>query len=174
MKTLTSISAVLAAAALLIGCGEDTDLTGLYQVTYHTYSSDNCEVEGAAETEPPYFRMSKSEFFGANIFSFDGCESAADPECNDFLMVGSSFTQPVDNGWKSTVSYSSFSGGTCSLGFSKGTAILQGGELRIEARAWSETDQIPDAACDPDEAESRGTDMPCDGYEVIVGTLIPE
>lgn len=171
IKTVLVCGAV---AGLLVGCGDDPDLSGLYEVTYHTYSADNCSVEGDAVDTPPYFRMEKDEFFGVDIFSFSGCDSATDTECNTSPMLLTTFTQPTDNGWRGVVSFSSWAGSDCSLGYVEGSAVLEGDGVRIETRRWSEQTQLPEGACTTDEAEKRGKDMPCDGYEVIVGAFVQE
>lgn|GEM_PF-3402543 len=171
---ITRVMLAGAIVALLGGCSDDPDLSGLYEVTYHTFSADNCDVEGDAVDTPLYFRMDKDKFFGVDIFTFSGCDSATDPDCNSPAMLVSSFTQPIDNGWKGVVSYTSWSGTDCSLGYVEGTAVLEEGGIRIETRRWADQVQLPEGACTTDEAESRGKQMPCDGYEVIVGATVPE
>lgn len=167
--TLLATGVVLAGSA---GCGDDPDLSGTYQVTSHTYSADDCAVEGAAVADPAFIRFEKDEFFGVELFSLSGCASAADSECSEPTMLAMPFSDPVDNGYRGEVSYSSSSPPDCSLGYLLGTARLEGDGVRVEMRRFAETLALPEAACDTDEAKDRGDSMPCDGYEVIVATLV--
>lgn len=158
--------------ALVGACGGAPDLEGIYQVTSHTLNEAGCDVEGpAAADDYPYFSLRPDDFLGESLLAFGTCTGPTIEECEDFGLF-SSFLE-IDGEWKMQISTASFAG-TCTLGYFIGSTLEQpDGSLRLEFRNYSEVDETLDAdACDTDVADARGTDMPCDRYEVVVGTLV--
>jgi len=168
-----SLSGRIALIATFGGCGGSPDLTGTYEVTYHTINDQSCTVEGPAATEPPYFRFAEEEFLGQSFFQLSWCTSADEASCTGF--AGSFlFAEEIDDGWRAQ--YSSSSGGfdSCLLGYGEGTAVVTDDGVRIELRSYSEdVPGLTGDACSTDEAGERGDSMPCESFEVLLGTLLP-
>jgi hypothetical protein len=167
-----AIAAVVAAGMTAAGCSSRVDISGLYEVTAHTLNEASCDTEGAPVDEPPYFSIEKDEFFGQTFYVYNDCTSPSPDDCTGFGLFGRSFTQPISDGWKGQVSTSSGSGGQCYLSFRQMSAVFQpDGSLRIEDRMWQEQAELSEDRCDTDEAEARGSSMPCAHFEVISGVL---
>lgn len=166
---------MLTAIGLAIGCGNsEVDLTGIYEVTYHTYGEADCEAEGAPATEPPYYRLQRETFFGVDVFTYSTCDGPTEDSCADSggILFGLSFQQPVEGGWIGEVSAASGAGDPCFLVYSTSSALLEeDGQVRIVARSWAEELVLPEEQCKYELAEMRGSAMPCASHEVIVGRL---
>ena len=159
--------------AAMSGCGSDADLTGVYLMTSHTENLSDCTVEGAAVDEPTYFALEKEDLFGQEYFSYSECTSAELTSCSGGGLFGLIFSIAIDNGWRGEVSMSSGSGDPCHLSYGEHSAVFQDDDsLRIEARVWGEEVTVSEADCHYDEAEDRGKDMPCESFQVLVGTLV--
>ena len=157
----------------LTGCGGDVDLTGLYSVTSHRVNQTSCTVEGEAVTDPAYFRIEKDDLFGQKYFTYQECTSTDPATCSGGGLFGVLFSVAIDNGWSGQVSMSSGTGDPCSLSYGEHSAVFQDDDsLRIEIRVWGEEVTVPEADCGYEEAEARGTDMPCTHFEVVVGQPI--
>ena len=153
----------------LAGCSSDVDLTGVYQVTADVGSAP-CGADQPVPSRPAYIKFESSEFFGSKLFSYTSCADAAGTMCDDTGGVFGSFSEPIDNGWRGIESYDSVSGTLCTLGYSERTAILKGSMLVIEDSQYSDSPDLDEAHCTTDEAEKRGTTMPCEMHERIEAT----
>ena len=157
-------------ALALAGCGSDNvDLSGVYQVTADVASAP-CGADQPVPSTPAYIEFQSSEFFGATIYSFETCSDAAGTMCDDSGGVFGGFSEPIDNGWRGVESYDSVSGTLCTLGYNERTAILKGSMLVIEASQYSDSPMLDETHCTTDEAEKRGTTMPCEMHERIEAT----
>lgn len=160
---------------LVAGCGNDAiDLSGVYEVVYHTRSDDDCEAEGPAQTDPPYFRLQRETFFDVDVFTFSACDGPTEDACEESagLLSALTFQQPVDGGWLGEVSAVSVNGANCELTYAVSSARLQDdGTVRIVARTYGEALAVPAEQCKYQLAELRNTSMPCVGHQVMVGRL---
>lgn len=172
MRTLGLATVLL--GILATGCGDDgPDIGGMFAVSYHTENEMGC-TEGPPVTDPPYFQITKEEFFGAEYYAYAECTSADPTSCTSFGLFGLSFQQPEGDGWVGVMNVASGSGDTCYLSHVDASAMLQdGGGLRIEVTRYGQEAMLAGDACSAEEAESRGTGMPCEGFEVVVGTKVP-
>jgi hypothetical protein len=161
----------LAVVLLLAGCSSNVDLTGMYQVTADVASSP-CGADAPVAAMPSYLKFSTSEAFGAKIVSYETCGDAAGTMCESAGGIFGGFSEPIDDGWRGIESYDSFSGSTCSLGYTERTAILKGTMLVIEESQYIDSPMLDEAHCTPDEAEKRGTTMPCEMHERIEATRL--
>jgi hypothetical protein len=167
-------------ACALAACGDDgssaEDLAGVYEVTAHAINSTGC---GNA-TEPPnddysHFSLTPGDFLGQDYVSFGECTSADYADCNDFGLF-SAFIE-IGGDWKNEIHSSSGGGGfTCSLGKVDGVMTVgEDGSIHIETRLYNEdVEGLTEEECDPDEAERRGTDMPCTELDVVDGAFAAE
>ena len=154
---------------LLLGvaaCGGDDvyDLTGIYQVSADVESMP-CGTDAPIMMPPAYLKFHKEQAFGLNFFVYDECTDAAGTSCqsggvHDSYVIGQS------NGWKITETEDSF-GGTCTLTYIEGSALVTGKALAIEHSEYSDTPNLTQAQCTTDEAGKRGKTMPCvDHYHI--------
>lgn len=168
---------VLTAILSLCACGGDSaeDLVGIYQVSTSTTNPAACDVEGDPTPDaPPYIRLRKEEFFGQELLAYGDCDGPTDAECTDAGLFRSFIRQ--DGEWIYQVTSSSGGGdfGDCLLSYTRGAIEdLGDGTIRIEIRAYSEVDAtLSQDQCSLEEAEQRGEDMPCSGYEVVVAAKV--
>jgi hypothetical protein len=155
----------------LAGCGsDDVDLSGMYQVTADVASAP-CGADQPVMMPPAYIKFESSEFFGAKLFSYSSCTDAAGTMCDEFGGLSGSFSEPIDHGWRGIESSYSY-GGICTLGYGQRTAILSGSMLVIEDSRYSDSPDLDEAHCTTDEAEKRGTTMPCEMHEHVEATKL--
>ena len=161
------------ALLLLVGCGgDDVDLTGMYRVDA-AMGSMPCGTDMPLPGVSPFLKFAKDEFLGQTYFKYDGCMDEAGTDCSATGGLFSGFFEPIDDGWRGVVTSSSGSGGRCSLSYFEQTAILKRDVLVIDGSAFRDTVDLPEAQCEPEEAERRGKDMPCVEHEKIEATRLP-
>jgi len=153
---------------VLAACGSDNvDLTGIYQVTADVESMP-CGTDTAAMMPPAYLKFHKQNFVGTDYFVYDECNDAAATDCpNSGSLFGMSFTTPTSNGWSASETYSSYSGGNCTLGYITASAVLMGKQMVIDSTAYSDQVMLADPQCTTDEAGKRGKTMPCEMHQRI-------
>lgn len=157
---------------LLVGCGTDNvDLTGMYRVDA-AVGSMPCGVDTPLSGVPPFLKFAKDEFLGQSYFKYDACMDEAGTDCGASGGLFSGFFEPIDDGWRGVVTSSSGSGGRCALSYFEQTAILKRDILVIDGASYRDTVDLPDDKCEPDEAETRGKDMPCVEHERVEATLL--
>jgi len=175
-KRVCYIAAVLALAA----CGDDGDdastFVGLYEVTHHTRNETACDQEGPASDDFTHFALTEGDLFGQSYLSFGECTSADPASCQN-LGIFSAYIR-FGGAWTNEL-HSSSGGGdaSCFLGYVHGTMtkLDEPGELRFETRVYNEEDDtLSEEECDPDTAEARGDDMPCELFEVVEGVFSAE
>jgi hypothetical protein len=155
----------------LAGCSSDVDLTGMYQVTADV-SSSPCGADAPVAARPSYLKFSSSEAFGTKVVTYAVCTDATGAMCDSSGGLFGGFSEPIDNGWRGIESYDSFSGTLCDLGYNERTAILTGKMLVIEQSEYVDMPSLDEAHCTTDEAEKRGTSMPCMMHERIEATKL--
>lgn len=163
------------AFVLLAACGggsDGVDLTGMYRVDA-ALGSMPCGTDQPLATFPPFLKFAKDEFLGQEYFKYDGCQDEAGTDCGATGGLFTGFFEPIDDGWRGVVTSSSGSGGPCSLSYFEQTAILKKSILVIDGSQFSETVQLPADQCEPEEAEKRGKDMPCEEHERFEATKLP-
>jgi len=152
--------------------GDGPNIAGLYEVTHHTSAllDPDCVTEGNDRTEPPYFQVvESSSASGDPVFGFHPCTSADVSTCDGIDSLGY-VDVPEADGWSSTLPYSRVSGADCELNFSTDRVdVAADASLHLEARRYGETVPVADGPCTAEEAATRGTDMPCESYEVLDG-----
>ena len=154
-------------------CASDPEIGGIYQTTVHTLNTMGCE-EGPPDGDNPYFQIKKQDLLGHIVYGFGTCTSADPGSCTDLGLFSIAFTLPGENGWTgATASASSDGSQMCSLGYSESSATLQaGGGVHVELRTYLQDVMLSPDACTTDEAERRGTSLPCTRYEKIEGTRV--
>ncbi len=159
------------ALVVAAGCGE-VDLTGIYRVD-SAVGSAPCGADTALEY-PPFLKFTKDEFFGRPFFTYEGCPDDTGEGCSSMGGLFGAFVDPIDDGWERRTSFSSGGGGgDCLLGLDLQTALLRDAALEVETSSYA--DQVPglsEEACSPDEAERRGTAMPCTGHTLVEATRL--
>jgi hypothetical protein len=151
-----------AIVALLAGCDDDVDLSGMYEITSEVESMP-CGADAPVTGGAPFLKFTKSEFFGTTIFNYERCMDAGGTDCEGSSGIFDALTEPIDGGYLGRLTSSSGTeqGGTCLLALRETRATLAGSRLVIEEQANEEEIPYVDATCTTDEAERRGTDMPC-------------
>ncbi len=160
---------VLAALALAAACSDDVDLTGVYRVDADVASSP-CGTDQPIMMPPAYLRLAKDELLGNEYFSLQTCSDAAGTDCAGGGLFGTSFHEPIDGGWRGVMYSASGTTATCDLSYTEHTAVLTSAMLVVDITTYSE--QTSDVACTVDEAEARGTTMPCSDHERIDATRL--
>jgi len=161
---------------MVAGCSDDgVDLGGVYRVDT-SVESEPCGVDMPAAMPAVYVKFVEDEIFGSKYYAMEECSDAAGLDCSGGgLFGGSSFSEPIDDGWRG-VTLSSSSGGssdpTCLLFYSEGTAILKGGLITVESSDYSEEVANTEELCTTDEAEKRGTSMMCERHEKLTATKL--
>jgi hypothetical protein len=143
----------------------------MYQVTHQTASLRDCVNEGTAVMRTPYFHVlpGSKGYVAVRCTGADASTCATDLNAaalsGDLIVV---VDQAATDGWTGTLAYGAARSG-CMLSYSTSSARLVDGELRIEDRSYVDTPALDASACTAAEAQKRGTSMPCDGFQVIVG-----
>ncbi|HLU67798.1 MAG TPA: hypothetical protein VKZ63_16050, partial [Kofleriaceae bacterium] len=119
-----------------------------------------------ASSSPPYFRIEEEELFGATFYTRTNCESEDPGTCTG---GGGLLVEETDDGYRGTASFALGEPPNCTLGYAVYEAAVDDDLLTFESRTYSESGGEP---CTTDEAEARGSDMPCAGYELIAGVLV--
>jgi hypothetical protein len=169
--------AISAAGVAACGCDAGSngptpiDISGMYQVSHHTVSANDCVNEGTVLTTLPYFRVSP----GTKGYTAVRCTGADVSTCaNDLTAAAFSgdlivvVDQAASDGWTGTLASGSTMSG-CMLLYATSSALLVNGDLRIEDRRYVDRPTLDAAACTAAEAEKRAASMPCDGFNVYVG-----
>ena len=156
---------------VMAACSSDTDLGGTYMVTADV-SSSPCGTDAPVTPSPAYLSFTKSDAFGATIWSYEICSDAAATSCDSNSGIFGGFSEPSDNGWKGVETGDSFSGTECYLFYSHRTAILTGKMLVIDSNDYTDMPALDEAHCTTDEAEKRGATMPCMMHERIEATKL--
>jgi hypothetical protein len=144
----------------------------MYQVSHYTVSAFDCVNEGTVITTLPYFRVLPE----TNGYEAVRCTGADVSTCADDSLASATsgkviaiVDQAATDGWTSTLAYGSTMSG-CMLVYSTSSALLVNGDLRIENHRYADSPTLDAAACTEAEARNRGASMPCDEFDVLVGT----
>ena len=156
----------------LAACSDDpVDLTGMYRVD-SAIGAMPCGTDAPLANVPPFLKFAKDEFLGQDYFKFDSCTDEAGTDCSSAPGLFSGFFEPITDGWRAVVTSSSGSGGRCALQYFEQTAILKKMLLVIDGSSYRDTVDLPDAMCQPDEAERRNTSLPCAEHSRIDATRL--
>jgi hypothetical protein len=163
-------SAVLALA--LAACGPDeVDLTGLYRVDADVSSTNSCNNDQPVANPPIALKFSQGNLFGSEYFYYDECGDLAGASCSGSGLFGTSFAEPIEGGWRGTVTASGGTAPNCVISYTEQTALLHGTVMIVEISTYSE-DVTTAAECAPEEADKRGKNMPCTAHERIEATKL--
>lgn len=162
----------LAILLVLGACGSDsTDLTGIYRVD-SAVGSMPCGSDAPLPTFPAFLKFAKDEFLGQSYFKFDECNDEAGTDCPNMGSLFNGFFEPISGGWRGVVTSSSGSGTSCSLSYFEQTAILKNDLLVVESKTLDGDFMIPEAQCEPKEAEKRKDAMTCVEHERMDATRL--
>lgn len=162
---------VIRIVALLAGCNDDVDLSGVYRVDV-SVASRPCGTDAPVTSGSPYVQLTKGDLFGTEYFAYSGCEDEAGTNCASIGGLFGGFFEPIDDGWMGRSSFASNSGLNCSLGISETTAILHGDRLVIDGSTYQDRIEITENQCTPQEAEKRGDQMPCTDHDRVEATRL--
>ena len=160
LATLAGLSVLVISSA----CGGgDPDFVGTYMTTSHVSNQTQCSGADTPIDAPPYFRITSQKFFGATVYTRDDCDSADQASC----VSGGGLVDSTGVGFVLTQSGDASS---CSLGYISYQAALDGDELTFSTTTYADSGAID--PCTTDEAEKRGDSMPCQSYDILVGTRV--
>jgi hypothetical protein len=157
---------------VVAACGSsDTDLTGMYRVD-SAVESMPCGNDQPKAMFPAFLKFAKDEFLGQSFFKFDECNDEAGTDCPNTGGLFNGFFEPITDGWRGVVTSSSFGGASCSLSYFEQTAILKNNLLVIDAKTLRDSVMIPEAQCEPKEAEKRKATLPCEEHTRMDATRL--
>ena len=160
------LCAALAALATACGGSDEVDLSGAYAVEAHLADPEGCENAIAVENSPGLsIRFIEQDLLGQTYYEWNWCADAEGGACEEYSGF-SLYGEPVDGGWESRISLSSF-GGDCMVAMIRSTATLDGDQMLVETRSYSGTFETDAAGCQPDLADSREDELACVQLEVI-------
>jgi len=165
-------SLLIGSLIALVACGGGDDapaIDGMYQTTSQEGVTGACSPVAPIDPMTPYFQIEEQDFFGVPVHTRSDCETADPASCE---AGGGLLSEETDDGWRGTVSWSSGDASACVLGWNVDLATIDGDELTFESYEYSDDGAFD--PCTPDEAEARGEEMPCVGYELLVGTRVAE
>ena len=169
-----SLSPLFLLVCVAAACGGDdtVDLSGAYAVDLHLADPEGCEDPVALEESPGLsIRFSEQDFFGQAYYEWNWCADAEGTSCEEYSGY-SLYGEPIEGGWESRVSLSSYGLDECSVAMVRSTATLEGDQLLVETRSFTGTFATDAAGCQPDLAESRGEELACVQLEVIEATAL--
>lgn len=167
---LTRTLAVVVMVAACDGGNDGPDLTGMYRVDV-AIGSMPCGADAPLQNPPAFMKFAKDDFLGQDYFKYDGCKDEAGTDCSTTGGLFTGFFEPISDGWKGVVTSSSGTPASCSLTYFEQTAILKGTTLVIDGSTFRDTVAV--SACEPEEAEKRNSDMPCEEHERYEATQLP-
>ena len=153
------IRVVVAMLVVLVGCDDDIDLSGTYEVS-SSVGGEPCGNDQPVTATPAFLKFYKQEFLGQEFFAYDGCTDAAATDCINLGGLFNGFYEPNDTGWSGEQTFS-FSGNSCTLGYTLQEATLIGKDLVVDSATYSEEAALEGDACSVEAAKQRNTDMPC-------------
>jgi hypothetical protein len=156
---------------VLVVCGCETDLTGIYRVDTQVGSAP-CGADQPLVGRPPFLKFYKEKFVFQEYFAYDGCMDAAATTCTPIGGLFSGFQEQISDGWRGLESTASSSGTMCTFSYDEQTAVLKDKALVIELHEYSQTVDLPSAQCTAKEATNRGASMPCAIHEHIAATKL--
>ncbi len=163
-----SLSSLLGFVALSLGaCSSEVDLSGVYAVERHAADGQGC-TNAIDVTDSPgaYVRFREQDLFGTKYYEWDWCSDAAGNDCPEYSGY-TLYGEPIDGGWESAISLSSYAGDLCTVYSIRSTAVLDGDRLVIETRNHTGTFTTTSAGCDPELADDNADAMSCVQLEVI-------
>lgn len=154
----------------IAGCSDDVDLAGTYRVDADV-ESQPCGVDQPVAVSFAALVFTKSDLFGAELYSYKLCTDAAATECMAVDVFGTAFSEPIDRGWRGVVTATSGVAPSCTLSYTEQTAVLDGPALVIESHRYAGVVETAEL-CTTDEASRRNTSMSCDRHERIDATKL--
>jgi hypothetical protein len=153
----------------IAACSDEVDLAGTYLVDMHVLSAP-CGNDQPAAAPHAALVFFKGDLFGEPYFYYEKCSDPQATQCSGSGLFGDSFAEPIDGGWQGIITSSGGGGTTCTISFIKQTAILDGVSLVVEISEYAEQVENTPTSCAPEEADRRGTAMPCVEHERIEAT----
>ncbi len=144
----------------IAGCVNDVDLSGIYRVSSEI-ASRPCGFDNPVRGGYAYVRLTRGELNGNSYFMYDGCTDEAGTDCASVNGLFGGFYVPIVGGWSGNATFADNNGRSCSLGMREQTALLDNDVLVIESHTYQDLVDLPEAECQPAEAEARGDAMPC-------------
>jgi hypothetical protein len=169
-----SVSPLFLLATLATACGgsDEVDLSGAYSVDAHLTDPEACENAAPVEDSPGLsLRFTEQDLLGQTYFEWDWCADATGDSCEEFSGF-SLYGEPIDGGWESRITLSSYGTSECTVGMIRSTATLEGDHLLIETRNHIGTFVTDTAGCQPELADERQGELACVQLEVIEATAL--
>lgn len=177
MRNLCGMAIVIPCGVGVLGAacggGGGPDISGIYQTTRHE-EAPGCTTF-APVADPTHFRLAKEDFGSISYYGVGYCDSPDPTSCADGGFFGGLFLSRSD-GWYTEAYVSSGGTTSCSLSYSYVAATYVDGtadRLRVERRLYTdEIEGLTGEDCDPDAAQDRQDDLPCETQEVLEGTRV--
>lgn len=171
MRVVANVVVLGAAFGLTGACGDEVDLTGVYEVDA-VLASAPCGDDEPVTGGPAYLKFSRGELFGAPYYSYADCTDETASECASAGGLFEGFFEPIDGGWLGHTTFASTTGLNCTLSMTDKTAILDGARLTVEIHHYQTQIELANEDCTPDEADRRGAEMPCAQHHLVEATRL--
>ncbi|MBM4362122.1 MAG: hypothetical protein FJ104_05540 [Deltaproteobacteria bacterium] len=172
-------SALLLLAAPLACSGEDdgpgdaASPEGLYRIGVHQLAAPCDAAVAPVSSGPTHFRIEREVLFGTRYFTFQTCASDLEESCAGGGLLGVTFTEAVEGGYRGITKISTGGGGgqPCVLRTKVATVALVGDEAQVTLESRETTaPELTGDACEPDAADGRALD--CESLELIQGLRV--
>lgn len=167
-RSMRILPCVLIAAA----CGGDgVNLDGVYRVDSSVESAP-CGADLPVAAPPAYLHFTKREFLGQDYYAYDECADEAAVDCIPGGGLFDGLYEPIADGWSGTATSSAGDDTDCVLQFREKTALLLDDARLIVETSVHRDEDVAGGPCEPEEAGSRGRDMPCVFHARLTATKL--
>jgi hypothetical protein len=158
--------AAAAWVALAGGCGgsSESGFAGSYMVTQKLEQDTGCDLAGSPVSVAPdetYFKLADDQLLGVPVVGWHACTAAG--SCDNTLDLFLSFGQQSGGQWTSVMSSAASSNTGCTWYYEqRQLGRVDAATIQVSEKHYTDSQATPAAgSCTTDEAQRRGTSMPC-------------
>jgi hypothetical protein len=161
-------------ALLLVGCGGQPDIAGLYRAT-----SDDINAMGCQPLSPsgalPIFLIEPFDYLLGKAYKYEFCTAPQRATCLDLGLLSIGFTDEIDGGWESDAFTATPQATGCAIERTLGTATMSDDHtIVIDERTYRGSTTSAPNGCTLDYARAHAQSLACVTRDLTVGTRINE